>query len=407
MQNSLIKDIIEKLNQDIVCNEYIFEQNQGEIVENDDYKSVEKYIKLFIEKKIEIKKENIDKLNEILCKDYLNDEETLKMDSLLYVNIKDGKIYFYSFEGFSDEFIYTYRNMKNCSFIRFLFDKYFEENNEIKNIQDYISIKVREYINFLADKIENTSKCDSIDQNQAYLNNLYDEINYISTLTYEGSNVSAKILLLNKSLFNDYIKFYIELEEPIDFEKYRKVRKLLETSDKTTYLIGDNKKVYGLGRLKNISDFQNDLNMFIIDFLGRFEYKISTLFCSCSIIRSDVNNNEELKKYSLKENTVVNVRYGKPDLKEYRYSESDFCGAVKNIFEDDFNENCDRKIELLKKIINCAKEQKHGTTVVITTPEIAKEETIKLEKQSIKIKSIDFEDNEYLVKIINRVTIQL
>lgn len=98
------------------------------------------------------------------------------------------------------------------------------------------------------------------------------------------------------------------------------------------------------------------MDIFIIDFIERFEYKINTLSCNISTVKEDINNNTELKEYSLKECTLVNVRYGKPDLKEHRYSENDFCGAIKSIFKEDFKDNSDKKIELLKNIISYAKD---------------------------------------------------
>nr|WP_241393437.1 tetratricopeptide repeat protein [Clostridium saccharoperbutylacetonicum] len=294
--------------------------------------------------------------------------------------------------------------MKKCSFLRYLFDAYFEDYNEIKNIQDYISVQLREYVNSLADKVDknNNSNCDN---KQKYLKNIYDQINYISTLTYEGSNVSAKIVLLKEEFFSKYIRFYIKLKDPINFEEYRKVRKLLETSDKTTYLIGDNERIYGLGSFKNISEFETEnIDVFVIDFIGRFEYKISTLTRNISTVKEDTNKNTELKSYKLKECNLVNVRYGKPNLKEHIYSEGDLVGAIKSIFKNDLKDNSDEKIELLKNIINYAKDQKHGTTVVITTPEKAKKEVVNLEKQSMRIEEKKLENNEYLSNIINRIT---
>lgn len=36
--------------------------------------------------------------------------------------------------------------------------------------------------------------------NKSYISSLFDEINYISTLTYEGSNVSSKLVIIDKRL---------------------------------------------------------------------------------------------------------------------------------------------------------------------------------------------------------------
>ncbi|MFW2504586.1 tetratricopeptide repeat protein [Clostridium diolis] len=410
MNNILIKDIVENLNPNIVCDECIVEIEKIDNVEDKNFKIINKYIHLFKEKNIAIKEENINELNEILCKGNDGTEEDLKIDSLWYVNINDNKVYFYSFQGFSYEFLDTYKKMKSCSFIRYVFDNYFKEKSKITNIQDYISIKLREYINWLTYNVgSDSSRIDCSDE-KVYLNNLYDDINYISTLTYEGNSVSAKIIIFNNDLYEKYIDFYIQLEEPIKFEEYRKVRKLLETSDKSTYLIADNEKIYGLGRFKNISrfeninKFENNINALIIEFTGQFEYKLNIIFARNDVVKENINSNEELLRYCLDEHNLINIRYGKADLKEYKYSEKDVEGAISYIFKEDFKEDYDKKIELLRKIIGYAKNQKHGTTVVITLPEIAKEEVSKLKKQSIKIKPIQLKNDEPLANTINRIT---
>lgn len=393
-----IKEIMRKLNPDIDCQEYTYNLND-DISKCD--KTIEKYISK-IDKK-DLQNKNIKNIKNTLNQIIFGEDEASTINSLMYFNINEETIFIYSFSGFNDSFTYTLKKDNSFSFLRFLLDRFFEDKNcnidDDFTLSDHLTIKTRKYIKniFLktcGKKFDNKSDCHKI--------SIFEEINYISTLSYEGAYVRSKLAIMSKNLSDTFVTYYIKLDRPVSFSEYRKVRKLLQTSDENTYLIGDNEKIYGLGRFNKLDELKSKLEdnntILILEFTGRFEYKISTAFITTDLI------NDELTKYVVKENFLVNIKNGKPNLIENKYSEGILESVLKQAFKNDFKEDLDEKIVSLKKIVYYAKNQKHGTILVIATPEIAKSETSKLVNQSIKIKNKNLADCDNLENLIYKIT---
>ncbi|WML34408.1 hypothetical protein [Clostridium sp. OS1-26] len=401
MDKITIGDIITKLNPEIIYKEYIINVKDNKLINSN--KSIEEYVSLINESNIEINIETIDELNTALFRE----DESISTTSLLYMNFKENKtdkIYFYSFQGFSDTFIRNYKNTYAYSYLKFLLDGFLKEGTINNNIDDYLTIKTREYIEYIVRTIS-VRKNKRVNPVKSNISNLFDEINYISTLTYEGISVSAKLAICNETLINKFTKCFMKLDNPIYFGDYRKIRKLLEMSDKHTYLIGDSEKVYGLGKFANFKNFPSDILIFIFDFIGKFEYKINTLSIINSTVKEDKNADKEIIKWSSEECNIVNIKYGKPDLRESKYCETMLEQALEEIFPEFSKENNSKKLDTIKKVINYAINQKHGTAVVITKPDIAESEVTLLEEQSIKIKKIDISAADcYLESIISKIT---
>ncbi|MFZ3194990.1 MAG: tetratricopeptide repeat protein, partial [Bacillus mycoides] len=64
----------------------------------------------------------------------------------------------------------------------------------------------------------------------------------------------------------------------------------------------------------------------------------------------------------------------------------------------------DNKITNIIEVVKCAYSQKHGTTIVITTPEIAETEVERLKEQSIKINIIDTKESSYFRQVVEKIT---
>ncbi|EET84143.1 Tetratricopeptide TPR_2 repeat protein [Clostridium carboxidivorans P7] len=281
-----------------------------------------------------------------------------------------------------------------------------EDNLDDKylNVDDYLTIKTRDYIKKVFSSVCAEKREDKFD---CLKNSLFEETNNISTLTYEGIDVCAKVAIMNKNLADKYVNYYIKLDKSITFDEHRKVRKLLQTSDKDTYLIGDNEKIYGLGKFTELSKLQLQLEkstpIFIFDFTGRFEHRINFIFITNQIINK--NDNTEITECAVNEKFLVNIKNGKPNLIENRYSESTLESALKKAFNNDFKESeLEEKINSLKKIVGYAKNQRHGTTLVITTPKLAKSETKELINQSIKIKEKSLINEDCLEDLMYKIT---
>lgn len=367
--------------------------------------------------------QNIDTINRMLEKESINEKlEDVRVDEgglLNYFNFFNNgeRVYicFIRFSGFEDNVLSLYKEKAHpfiketlkYSFVSFLIHQIYADLREGKyeqlkesNREDYLSSKGREFMRKLLADIsgEDTFKR-SIG---IYGNDLFDEFNYISTLNYEGGSVSAKLLLINKSEIDTHINFYIKLEEPISFDQHRRIRKLLETSDKRTFLIGDHEKIYGLGTLRDY-ELLKDKPIFLIDFIGKFEYKISFVIMKRDVITNIEDGSIENVKWRLYEHPILFIRYGTPNLRENKFSDVKLSGKLQKIFGDKIEqENKDKLVNLVKYAVN----QKSGTIVVLTTTETAEKEIDKLENEAIRINRTNLlNKSKYELKnIIERVT---
>lgn len=367
--------------------------------------------------------ENIDTINRMLDRESISEkreEVRVGEESLLnYVNFlsNEEKIYmcFIRFSGFEDNVLSLYKEKANqfiketlkYSFLNFLIHQIYADLREGKyeqlkegNREDYLASKGREFMrNLLVD----ISGGDHSKRNIGiYGNDLFDEFNYISTLNYEGGSISAKLLLVNKTEIDTHIDFYIKLEEPISFDQHRRIRKLLETSDKRTFLIGDHEKIYGLGRLRDY-ELLKSKPVFLIDFTGKFEYKISIVIMKRDVITNIEDGSIENVKWRLYEHPILFIRYGTPNLRENKFSDIKLSGKLQKIFGDKIEpQNKDKLVSLVKYAVN----QKSGTIVVLTTTETAEKEIDKLENEAIRINRTNLlSKSKYELKnIIERVT---
>ncbi|EJQ49789.1 hypothetical protein IEE_00913 [Bacillus cereus BAG5X1-1] len=373
------------------------------------------------EKEIE---KNIDAINRMLNEEFIDekqddekqDNESVDEESLLnYFNfLSEGKyLCFIRFSGFEKSVVSLFKENTHpfiketleYSFVRFIMHEIFEalrseQYTQLKenNRGDYISSKGREYMRGLLNKISTVPTASK----GVYRNDLFDEFNYISTLNYEGGTVSAKLLMISKTEIDKHINFYIRLEEPISFNQHRRIRKLLETSDKRTFLIGDHEKIYGLGTLRDY-EFLKDKIIFVVDFMGKFEYKISIISMSRNVITNVENGNVENVKWFLDEHPTLFIRYGTPNLKENEFSDVKLKNKLKRVFGNELEEkNKDKLVDIVKYAV----KQKSGTTVVLTTSEVAEKEIDKLEREAIRINKTNLlnKSESELRNIIERIT---
>ncbi|WP_440455190.1 hypothetical protein [Psychrobacter sp. ASPA161_9] len=132
------------------------------------------------------------------------------------------------------------------------------------------NIKVREVVRSAADSFLYTP---SIAIYEKYsFTNLFETLNLISSLFYEGVHSLGKIIISNPE--HASIVFSLEFQDPVPISKTRWVRKVLEMSSEKFSLIADNEFIYGLGSLIADYDF-SDQNIFIVEFLDHYYWQIS------------------------------------------------------------------------------------------------------------------------------------
>lgn len=337
---------------------------------------------------------------------------------LNYLKVKEDEylLFYLTFIGFEDDIKDISLENPHFSFLKYVMDCLFKIEKKIdvelelkkileQNIDDSISTIGREFINNLINGVCNEGK------NEKY--NLHDEFNFISTLNYEGHSISAKLLLIDEKIIEQNVNFAIKFNDLIAYKEHRKIRKLLEMTDDSIYLIGDNKHIYGLGNLRNLHGLQEGYNRkaLLIDFMSRFEYKIKAIKIIHDITVGDTGK-DEIVKWFYEEKNLLSVKYGKMELIENTLSETRLKDALQRTFNPYFIKEGsvngeierDKKISNIIDVVKCAYNQKHGTTLVITTPDIAKAEVQRLQKQSIKIDLIDIKRGSYFKQVVEKIT---
>ena len=231
---------------------------------------------------------------------------------------------------------------------------------------------------------------------------LFESCNIISSMRYEGEEGIGRILIAKPN--HPSIEMIITLESPIHIQDYRAVRKLLEMSSLDINLVSDSNYFYGLGKLVNNYNTQEE-NLFIINFTNHYGWE-----------------------FLHDGNLMMRVVYGQPELPTTLIDEQKFCIDLKRIFGSSkqvmifvlsllvqkalyrlvslllqdyrfFRTITQQEIEKLLEIVREATKQKHGTIVVVSTG--AKEEAERLKNQSTQITPISL--NSEIITTISAI----
>ncbi|PFB01861.1 hypothetical protein CN383_11180 [Priestia megaterium] len=193
---------------------------------------------------------------------------------------------------------------------------------------------------------------------------LYDRLHNLSLLKYEGEENRGKILFCNDLSFSDN---FIRLKQNIplsDTRNLRTIRKLLEISINDVFLFCDGESIYGIGKISTEKKIEE--SNFSISFKGQ----------GCWELRNDADD------------ITMSVSNGVPSLSKQQIGKEAFLIKWKEVFnESGYN-------DALWDFVNEARDQKHGTMIVITDK--AKEETDRLSKNSFSIIANEIKDSEFI-----------
>ncbi|MBB6735821.1 tetratricopeptide repeat protein [Cohnella zeiphila] len=238
---------------------------------------------------------------------------------------------------------------------------------------------------------------------------LLEMIDKISSETYERQNPFGTLLLMNEQTIRmpGLVRFIVEFAESerIRLDDSKRIRKLLELTNnsKHQYLIADSESIYGLGQVDWI--LQGEALVLRVDFQGLSKYRLVS-------VRAEPENSrngtmivgEDGAFYRtdlfLAERELLYLSFKNPRIGEESYSRE----RLRQLLEQTFgrgNEGWQAKFDKLERIVSRAREQKHGTMVVIADFDTAKEELKKLSKQStpIKLRQVDPDTIRHLTSI--------
>ena len=185
------------------------------------------------------------------------------------------------------------------------------------------------------------------------LHGLFQVVNTISSIKYEGEDCEGKILFCRKN--HEDIKVEILFKSPVSLNNSKGARKLLEMSSGENALLSDSANIYGLGKvLDSYKESKEDI--FVVRFKKHFVWEVEHFG-----------------------HAMMLVDYGEPRLPKQTFDIEKYVNIIKRVFIDITEDN----IKVLTNVINAAIHQKHGTTIVISRDAI--NEAVRLGNQSTNI----------------------
>ena len=164
---------------------------------------------------------------------------------------------------------------------------------------------------------------------------LFERLNMISSLFYEGTQGQGRILLVDSE--NPDIEWILKFTEPVPFEKIRWARKMLQLATTDPALVVEGNAILGLGNIADDYDASKQ-DVFTIDFLEHYQWHIK-----CG------------------EDVLLTSRYGEPRLLQKKISKEQFTNNFCRLFHQADKNDEDR----LWDIFMAAKDQAHGSMLVV------------------------------------------
>ena len=170
--------------------------------------------------------------------------------------------------------------------------------------------------------------------------------NEVSSLTYERSGARGRIAMSQPENLTNKLK--VTFRDPVRLGETRSVRKILELSDESTYLLADNQLVYGLGECNSAPDVAK----IVIE--GHAKWSVS-----------------------VDDTTLIRVSYEHATL------------PTQILDKEVFKDICERTVgavgvERIWNTFQYALDSGHGTTIVVSEDPVSELERLAQEALSIK-----------------------
>lgn len=206
-------------------------------------------------------------------------------------------------------------------------------------------------------------------QEKYYQDGLFDDLNLISSLLYEGDRGIGSLIIINPD--DKAIDYLIRFIQPVSLREPRWVRKILQMASSGSAIIADSRRIYGLGKLKQIHDSQGQ-DVFTINFLDHYYWE----FCCGELV-------------------LLRSQYGVPKLPQEHFDRPSFIANYLRLFPHSSVEDSLNLWNLLQVQI----KQEHGSMIIVT--EDAAIEAERLSKQGTTI--IPTRLSEALLRSIIRI----
>ena len=184
--------------------------------------------------------------------------------------------------------------------------------------------------------------------------NLFERFNLISSLMYEGTEGTGRLLLAKPE--SKSANILLKFAEPISFREPRWCRKVLQMALSETALVADCERIFGLGTVAAGIDPWVSQDTFEIEFIEHYHWR---LLCG--------------------EKVMLVSRHGSPSLPQEKFSQSRLLDIYQRLFPKATKEDAANFILLFKAAV----KQHHGSMLIIA--EDAEAEADRLRSQGTKI----------------------
>jgi hypothetical protein len=184
--------------------------------------------------------------------------------------------------------------------------------------------------------------------------NLFERLNLISSLMYEGAEGKGRMLLAN--LKGGAIDVALALSEPVPFHEPRWSRKVLQMASSEMALIANTESILGLGNIAKGTDPWVAQNVFEVEFHDHFHWSLS---CGDEVLMVS--------------------RYGVPSLPQDRFPRARLLDTFQRLFPETTAED----VAGFTALFDAAVEQRHGSMLVVAQD--AATEAARLNGQGTKI----------------------
>ncbi|MTD28560.1 hypothetical protein [Erwinia sorbitola] len=185
---------------------------------------------------------------------------------------------------------------------------------------------------------------------------LFEHLNMISSLMYEGEKIEGKLIIFNPD--SQSVNFTLKFKEYVPIKNFRWSRKVLQMATNEVALICDGSKIYGLGKLNQDYD-SAEKEVLIIEFLDHYYW---ALYYDNSIMM-----------YS---------HYAQPELPQKLISEQDFIVNFARVFP----ETSKKDHQYIWELFNTSIKQLSGCMLVFASD--AKEEAQRLLHQGTGVEPV-------------------
>ncbi|WP_254698928.1 hypothetical protein [Burkholderia gladioli] len=191
-------------------------------------------------------------------------------------------------------------------------------------------------------------------ERQYFHTSLFDSLNLVSSLMYEGVKGVGNLILVNPE--NECVEFLARFSDPVSFREPRWVRKVLQMATTGVGIIADSRQIYGLGKLKDSHDAYASQDAFTAAFIDHYHWELR---CGDQIL--------------------LRSHYGVPRLPQEPFDKIAFLANYARLFPRASQEDGLHLWNLMMVQIH----QEHGSMIVVA--EDALSEAYRLGKQGTRI----------------------